>query len=207
MLQPFFRFSYVTMSRAHSPTFPSLHLSHNSFSNPSIALPMSLLILQHFRCFTYVTVHSPTLLSLLLYHKLSYVTMSRAHSPTFQSLHLRHSSLSNPSVALPTSQLIVQPVPLFHLRRSSFSSPSFTSPTSQALHSRHLASRPWSHHNFNTRSRFQMTLTITLHRTSLCSSSFTITTANLWHSLPTNFRDCQTLNTFKIHLHVHCTRN
>ena len=82
------------LRRAHSPTFPSLHLRHNSFSNPSIALPTSQLILQPFRCFTYVTVHSPTLLS---------------HSPTFPSLHLHHNSFSNPSIALPTSQLILQP--------------------------------------------------------------------------------------------------
>ena len=52
--------------RAHSPTFPSLHLRHNSFSNPFVAVPTSQLILQPFRCFTYVTVHSSTLLSLLL---------------------------------------------------------------------------------------------------------------------------------------------
>ena len=58
------------MSSAHSPTFPSLHVRHNSLSNPSVALPMSQLILQPFCCFTYVTVHSPTLLSLLLRHKL-----------------------------------------------------------------------------------------------------------------------------------------
>ena len=32
----------------------------------------------------------------------------RAHSPSFLSLHLRHSSFSNPSLALPTSQLILQ---------------------------------------------------------------------------------------------------
>ena len=57
-------------SRAHSPTFPPLHLCHNSFSNPSIALSTSQLILQPLRCFTYVTAHSPTLLSLLLRHKL-----------------------------------------------------------------------------------------------------------------------------------------
>ena len=57
-------------SRAHSPAFPSLHLRHNSFSNPSVALPTSQLIFQPLRCFTYVTVHSPTLLSLLLCHKL-----------------------------------------------------------------------------------------------------------------------------------------
>ena len=56
ILQPFFRFSYVTssslnshgarkpiykMSRAQSPTFPSLLLRHNSFSNPSFASPTS----------------------------------------------------------------------------------------------------------------------------------------------------------------------
>ena len=52
----------------------------------------------------------------------TYVT---AHSP-------------NLSVALPTSQIILQ---LF-LGHSSFSNPSFASPTSQALHLRHLANRP-----------------------------------------------------------------
>ena len=69
-----------------SPTLPSLHLRHSSFSNPSVALPTSQLILP-FRRFTYVT----------------------AHSPTLPSLYPRHSSLSNPSVASPTSQLIFQP--------------------------------------------------------------------------------------------------
>ena len=58
------------MSSAHSPTFLSLHLRQNSFSNLSVALPTSQRILQPFRCFTYVTVHSPTLISLLLPHKL-----------------------------------------------------------------------------------------------------------------------------------------
>ena len=115
-------------SRAHSKTFPSLHLRHSSFSNPSVALPTSQLILQPFR--SYVTAHSPTLLSLC--------------------------SFSNLSVTSPTSQLILQPfrrftyvtahsltLPLLHLCHSSFSNPSFVSPTSQALHIRHLASRPW----------------------------------------------------------------
>ena len=85
------------------------------------------LILQPFRHYTYVSAHSPTLLSLYLCHssfsnpsvasptsqlilqpfcRFTYVT---AHSPTFPSLHLRNSSFSNPSVALPTSQLILQP--------------------------------------------------------------------------------------------------
>ena len=82
-----FRFSYVTSS-AHSPIFPSLHLRHNSFSNPSVALPTLQLILQSFRCFTYITVYSPTLPSLLLRHKLC--------------------SFSNLSVTSPTSQLILQ---------------------------------------------------------------------------------------------------
>ena len=94
---------------------------------------MSQLILQPFRCFTYVTAHSSTLPLLLL----------------------RHSSFSNPSVALPTSQLILQPFhcfsyvtahspthPLLLLCHSSFSNPSFASPTSQDFHLRHLASHP-----------------------------------------------------------------
>ena len=110
-------------SRAHSPTFSSFHLRHNSFSNAFVALPTSQLILQHFRYFTYVTVHSPTLLSLLLRHKLLTLFTWRAthveklnrqaYSPTFPSLHLRHNSFSNPSVALPTSQLNLQPFRCF----------------------------------------------------------------------------------------------
>ena len=91
ILQPFFSFSYVTVHsptllslllchRAHSPTFPLLHLRHNSFSNPSVALPRSQLILQPLHCFTYVTAHSPTLLSFLLRHRLfTYITWRAAH--------------------------------------------------------------------------------------------------------------------------------
>ena len=111
ILQPFRRFTYVT---AHSPTLPFLHLRHSSFSNPSFASPTSQalrsldevteslekdlcslsnlsvtsptsqLILHHFRCFTYVT----------------------AHSPTLPLPHLCHSSFSNPSFASPTSQAL-----------------------------------------------------------------------------------------------------
>ena len=65
-----------------------------SFSNPSIASPMSqliLLIIQPFRRFIYVA----------------------AHYPTIPSLHLRHSSFSNPSVASHTSHAL-------HLRRMHF---------------------------------------------------------------------------------------
>ena len=103
IFQPFRCFIYVTVhsttSQAlhliqlanrpwySSPTFPSLHLRHNSFSKPSVALPTSQLILQHLRHFNYVTTHYPTL----------------------PPLYLRHSSFSNLSVTLPTSQLILQP--------------------------------------------------------------------------------------------------
>ena len=77
ILQSLRRFTYVT---AHSPIFMSLHLRHSSFSNPSVALPMSQLIHQPFRCFAYVSAYSPTLLSLLLCHRLfTYVTWRAAH--------------------------------------------------------------------------------------------------------------------------------
>ena len=85
--------------------------------------------------------------------------MSSAHSPNFSSLHLRHSSFSNPSGALPTPQLILQPfrcftyvtahsptfhslhlrhsnsptLPALYLRHSSFSNPSVASSTSQLI--------------------------------------------------------------------------
>ena len=126
-------------SRAHSRSFPSLHLRHSSFSNPSVASPTSQLILQpFFRC--------------------SYVTGFSLTSPGEPSLNLRHSSFSNPSLALPTSQLILQhfrcftyvtahspTLPLLHLRHSSFSNLSFASLTSQDFHLRHLASAHGAH--------------------------------------------------------------
>ena len=65
---------------AHSPTFPSIHLRHSSFSSRSVALPTSQLILQPFRSFTYVTAHYPTILSLFLRHRLfTYVSWRAAH--------------------------------------------------------------------------------------------------------------------------------
>ena len=57
-----------------------------SFSKPYIASPLSQLIIQPFRRFTYVT----------------------AHSTSLPLLHLRRGSFSNPSAALPTSQLSLQ---------------------------------------------------------------------------------------------------
>ena len=88
-----------------------------SFSNHSVASPMSqlilqpfrrftyvTLILQPFRCFTYVAARSTTLPLLQLCHR--HFTYVIAHSPTLPPLHLRHSSLYNPSVASPTSQAL-----------------------------------------------------------------------------------------------------
>ena len=112
ILQPFRHFTYVT---PNSPTLPSLHRRHSSFSNPSITeqssfsnlsvtspmsqltfnpsvtLPMSQLILQPFRHFTYVT----------------------APFPTLPSLYQCHSSFSSPSAASPKSQVILQPFRCF----------------------------------------------------------------------------------------------
>ena len=74
-----------------------------------------LLILQPFLHFTYVTTNSRTFLSLYL---------RQVHSPTLPSLYLRHSSFSNPSVASPTSQLILQPIFRFsYVTGSSLTSP------------------------------------------------------------------------------------
>ena len=75
---------FENVCRAHSPNFPSLHLRRSSFSNPSVALPMSQLILQPFRCFTYVTAHSLTLLSLLRHKLFTYVTWRAAHALYFE---------------------------------------------------------------------------------------------------------------------------
>ena len=125
-------------SRAHTPTFPSLHLRHNSFSNSSVALPTSQLILQPFRCFTYVTAHSPTLLSFHLRHRLfTYVTWRAdhawsnyitAHSPTLLSLHLRHRLFTYVTAHSDSPNF-----PSLHLRHSSFSNPCMASSTSQLI--------------------------------------------------------------------------
>ena len=57
ILQPCRHFTYVT---THSTTLSSLYLRHNSFSNPSVASPTSQFILQPFFRFSYVTVSSLT---------------------------------------------------------------------------------------------------------------------------------------------------
>ena len=75
------------MSRAHSPTFPSLYLRHNSFSNSSVPLPKSQLILNP-------SVASPT---------------SQFILQTVFRFSYEQSSVSKLSVTSPTSQLILQP--------------------------------------------------------------------------------------------------
>ena len=58
ILQPFCHFTYITV---HSPILLLLYLCHSSFSNPTVASPISHFILQPFllllchRLFTYVT--------------------------------------------------------------------------------------------------------------------------------------------------------
>ena len=103
---------------SHSPILTSLHLRHSSFPNPSAALPRSQLILQPFRCFTYVIGISPMLqLILQPFRRFTYVTL---HSTALPFLHLRHRHFTyvtahspNTSAALPTSQVILQPFRCF----------------------------------------------------------------------------------------------
>ena len=92
----------MPMTEPHSSTLTSLHLRHSSFSNPSATLPTSQLILQPFRCFTYIIGTSPTShLILQPFRRFIYAT---ADSTTHPQLHLRHRSFYNSSVASPTSQ-------------------------------------------------------------------------------------------------------
>ena len=61
-----------------------------SFSNLSATSPKSQLILQLFRCFTYVRAYSPTLLSLLLRHRLfTYVIWRAAHAYKRNMVYLK----------------------------------------------------------------------------------------------------------------------
>ena len=97
ILQAFRRFTYVI---AHSTNLPLLYPRHSSFSNPSVASPTSQLILQLFFRFSYVSCD--------IGEAFSHFTYVTANSTTLPSLYPRHSSFSNPSVASPTSQLILK---------------------------------------------------------------------------------------------------
>ena len=110
--------SGTTSGRSHATSSQTLHLASHCRQQQLCSFSK----LCHF---TYVTAHSD--------------------SPSFPSLHLRHSSFF-PSLALPTSQLILQPYSCFtcvtahsptltslYLRHNSFSNPSVASPTSQLI--------------------------------------------------------------------------
>ena len=112
ILQPFRHFTYVS---THSPTLSSLHLRHNSFSNPSFASPTSQLMIR---------AHSTTFPSLRI--RLNSFSNPSVTSPTSQLIPQPFRRFTY----VPTHE------------HSSFSNPSFASPTLQALHLRHLASRP-----------------------------------------------------------------
>ena len=110
------RLGYLAaMSSAHSPTFPTLHLHHYSFSNPSVASPTSQIMLQPFFRFSYVIGSSlmspgepPITLNTQPFRWFTYVT---AHSPTLL-------------VATPMSQLILQPfIHISYVTGSSLTSP------------------------------------------------------------------------------------
>ena len=53
--------------------------------------------------------YSSIIFSLIYFLDVGHFTYVTAHYPTLPSLYLRQSSFSNPSVASPTSQLILQP--------------------------------------------------------------------------------------------------
>ena len=127
-----------------SDTLTSLHLRHSSFSNHSAALPTSQLILQPFRCFTYVVGTSPTSQLILqpfrrftnvigtsptsahsttfppLYQRHRHFTYVTFHSLTLPPLHLRHSSFYNPSAASPYVTGNSTTLPLLHIRHRHF---------------------------------------------------------------------------------------
>ena len=52
-------------------------------------------------------------------------------------------------------------------------------------------------HNLDTRSQQNTILSIPLHQTTSYSSSFTVSLARTWNSLPFPIRDCPTLSQFK----------
>ena len=81
---------WLTMSSAHSPTFPSRHLHHSSFFQP-------------FRRFSYVTAHSPILPLLHLRHS-SFSNHSFA-SPTSQALHLTLPRAAHAWVQIPLTNI------------------------------------------------------------------------------------------------------
>ena len=132
----------------------------------------------------------------------SHFTYVTAHSPTLLSLHLRHSSFSNPSSASLTSQLILKllslhlhhssfsKLPSLHLRHSLFSKPSSASFTSQLILKLFVAS-PTSQLIFQPFRRFTY---VTAHCSTLTSlylrhGHFTYVTWRAAHGLKLGKRE------------------
>ena len=98
-----------------------------------------------------------------------YVT---ANSTTIPSLHLRHSSLSNHSVASPTSQLILQPLCRFTYVTVPFPTPSVASHMSQ------LILQSPCHFTYIT-AHSPILLSLHLHHSSFSNPSFALPTSQL----------------------------
>ena len=54
-----------------------------------------------------------------------------------------------------------------------------------------------SNHDLSTRSQHNLTLSIPYHRSSLYSTSYSVSSSRRWNSLPLGVRDCRTLASFK----------
>ena len=127
----------------------------------------------------FVVGSSPDESSVILqaFHRFTYVT---AHSPALPSLYLRHSSFSNPSVASPTSQLILQP-----FFRFSFSKLSIASPTSQ------LILQPFPRFTYVTGHSSTLSL-LHLHHSSSSNPSFASPKSQDFHLRHLASRPCNT---------------
>ena len=137
----------------HSPTLP--------FTSPT-----SQLILQTFRCFTYVI----------------------AHSLNLPLLYLRHSSFSKPSVALPKTQLILQTFRCFTYVAAHSPTLPFTSPTSQlilqpfrSLHIRQSSLSNFSVHFTYVTAHSPNLPLLLLHHSSFSNPSFASPTSQALH--------------------------
>ena len=170
ILQPFFRFSYVTGSSLTSPGEPPmLHTAvdwqsavaagYTNSSNSPCSRPESDSSWTHHRdssdasrsqsSFSKLSIISSTSqLILQPFHRFTYIT---AHSPTLLLLHLHHSSLFNPSFTSPTSQALH----LIHWNKSSLAAGQCVTPYYTHSHDKNSGSgrnrtattpsiQPWS---------------------------------------------------------------
>ena len=100
------------MSSAHSPTFPLLQPRHNSFSNPSVALPTSQIIHKPF-------VASPMSQVILQpFFRFSYATSSSLNSPG--ELHMNFIPLTSCTFVPPLHVISYHPLPHSWLGKNSW---------------------------------------------------------------------------------------